>query len=95
MDYEPVSRYMDRTLFSERFERGPSSRLGNPEQSEDDATLEAASAISERLFEHRLTDAEKKVTGPVVHYTVGATGGIVYGIAAEFLPKTTAGFGLP
>src|SRR5438552_155432 len=64
-------------------------------ESQDDATVKAASAISEGLFEHKLTKAEKKIAGPAVHYSVGATSGIVYGIASEFLPEVTVGFGLP
>ncbi len=62
--------------------------------SEDDATVKAASAISEGLFAHELTPAEKKIVGPAVHYAVGATSGIVYGVAAEFLPQVTKGSGL-
>jgi len=65
------------------------------EEGQDDATVKAASAISERLFEHKLTKAEKKIAGPAVHYAVGATSGIVYGIASEFLPEVSIGFGLP
>ena len=65
------------------------------QESQDDATVKAASAISEGLFEHKLTKAEKKIAGPAVHYAVGATSGIVYGIASEFLPEVTVGFGLP
>ena len=64
-------------------------------ESQDDATVKAASAISEGLFAHKLTRAEKKIAGPAVHYAVGATSGIVYGIASEFLPQVTMGFGLP
>ena len=65
------------------------------DDSQDDATVKAASAVSEGLFEHKLTHAEKKIAGPAIHYAVGATSGIVYGIAAEFLPEVTRGFGLP
>ena len=65
------------------------------EEGQDDATVKAASAIFEGLFEHKLTRAEKKIAGPAVHYAVGATSGIVYGIASEFLPEVTMGFGLP
>jgi hypothetical protein len=65
------------------------------EERQDDATVKAASAISEGLFEHKLTPAEKKIAGPAVHYAVGGASGIVYGIASEFLPEVTAGFGLP
>src|SRR5436190_24280637 len=65
------------------------------QESQDDATVKAAAAISEGLFEHKLTKAEKKIAGPAIHYSVGATSGIVYGIASEFLPEVTVGFGLP
>ena len=65
------------------------------QESQDDATVKAASVISEGLFEHKLTKGEKKFAGPAVHYAVGATSGIVYGIASEFLPEATKGFGLP
>src|SRR6266480_6346949 len=71
----------------------PASEDG--EESQDDATVKAASAISEGLIEHKLTRAEKKIAGPAVHYAVGATSGIVYGITSEFLPEVTMGFGLP
>ena len=65
------------------------------EEGQDDATVMAASVISDGLFEHKLTKPEKKIAGPAVHYAVGATSGIVYGIASEFLPEVTVGFGLP
>ena len=61
----------------------------------NDATVKAASAISENLFNHELTSEEKKIAGPVVHYAVGATGGLVYGVAAELAPEITEGVGLP
>jgi putative membrane protein len=65
------------------------------EETQDDATVKAASAISENLFNHELTSEEKKIAGPVVHYAVGATGGLVYGVAAELAPEITEGVGLP
>src|SRR2546428_10951660 len=43
------------------------------EEGQDDATVKAASAISERLFEHKLTRSEKKIAGLAIHYAVGAT----------------------
>ncbi len=65
------------------------------DESEDDATVKTASAISEGVFSHKLTPSEKNIAGPAVHYAVGATSGIVYGVASEFLPEVTKGFGLP
>jgi putative membrane protein len=64
-------------------------------ENEDDATVKAASALSESVFDHKLTREEKKIAGPAVHYAVGATSGIVYGVTAELLPEVTAGAGLP
>jgi hypothetical protein len=65
------------------------------EETQDDASMKAASAISENLFNHELTSEEKKIAGPAVHYAVGAAGGIVYGVAAELAPEITKGAGLP
>src|ERR1043165_3679465 len=40
-------------------------------EEQDDATVRAASAISEGLFQHKLTKSEKKIAGPAVHYSLG------------------------
>lgn len=61
----------------------------------DDTTVRAASAISEALVGHKLTQSEKKIAGPAVHYTLGTGVGGLYGAAAEMAPKVTAGKGLP
>ena len=65
------------------------------EETQDDATVRAASTLSEGVFGHKLTPDEKKIAGPAVHYAVGATGGLVYGVAAELAPEITEGVGLP
>jgi Protein of unknown function (DUF1440) len=62
---------------------------------QDDTTVRAASAISEALFDHRLTQSEKKIAGPAVHYSLGTGVGGLYGVAAEIAPKVAAGLGLP
>jgi uncharacterized membrane protein YagU involved in acid resistance len=64
-------------------------------ETEENATVKAASAVSEKLFGHKLTTARKKAAGTAVHYAVGATAGIVYCVASELSPKVTKGFGLP
>jgi hypothetical protein len=66
----------------------------NPEV-QDDTTVRAASAVSEGLFDHKLTQREKKIAGPAVHYLLGTGVGGLYGAAAEVAPKVTAGTGLP
>ena len=62
---------------------------------QDDTTVRAASAVSEGLFDHKLTQSEKKIAGPAVHYILGTGVGGLYGAAAEMAPKVTAGSGLP
>jgi putative membrane protein len=61
----------------------------------EDATVQAASAISEGLFHHRLAKDEKKVAGPVVHYAMGAAMGALYGVLAEVDTRLTSGIGVP
>lgn len=65
------------------------------ETSSEPATVKAASAISEGVFDHALTKREKKVAGPAVHFSLGGSTGALYGVAAEFLPAVTLGAGLP
>jgi putative membrane protein len=62
---------------------------------EEDATVKAASAISEGIFDHELTKSEKKLAGPAVHYAFGTSMGGLYGAVAEVAPEVTTGAGLP
>jgi putative membrane protein len=64
-------------------------------EEQDDTTVRAASAISEGLFDHKLTKEEKKIAGPAVHYSLGTGVGGLYGAVAEVVPEVTAGAGLP
>src|ERR1044072_6955310 len=64
-------------------------------EEETPATVKAASAVSEEVFHHELTDSEKEVAGPAVHYAFGTATGAVYGAMAEVLPDVTLGAGLP
>lgn len=66
---------------------------GGDEQ--DDTTVKAAAAISEGIFDHRLTKSEKEWAGPAVHYTFGTSVGGLYGAVAELAPEVTTGAGLP
>ncbi|MBA3886717.1 MAG: DUF1440 domain-containing protein [Acidobacteria bacterium] len=61
----------------------------------DDATVKAASAVSEGIFDHTLTKWEKGVAGPAVHYALGTSMGGIYGVAAELAPSVRAGAGVP
>jgi putative membrane protein len=62
---------------------------------QDDATVKAATAISEGIFDHKLTKREKQIAGPAVHYAFGTLTGGLYGAVAELAPEVTAGGGLP
>ena len=61
----------------------------------DDTTVKAASAVSEGVFGHKLTQSEKKIAGTAVHYLLGTGVGGLYGAAAELAPNVTTGGGLP
>jgi hypothetical protein len=62
---------------------------------QEDATVKTASAISEGIFDHKLTKSEKEWAGPTVHYAFGTSVGGLYGAVAELAPEVTAGAGLP
>ena len=64
-------------------------------EEQEDTTVKTASAISEGIFDHKLTKSEKKFAGPAVHYTFGTAVGGLYGAAAEIAPEVTYGVGLP
>jgi putative membrane protein len=61
----------------------------------DDATVQAAELISEAVLNRTLSDREKKVAGPVMHHGFGAGVGALYGAAAEVVPATASGVGVP
>ena len=61
----------------------------------EDATVLAASAISQKLFHHELTPEQKKTAGPVMHYAFGATMAVAYSALAEFSDRARFGAGLP
>ncbi len=62
---------------------------------EEPANVKAAEEISEGLFDHKLKKSEKEPAGEAMHYAMGATSGLIYGIASEIAPMTTVGLGLP
>jgi putative membrane protein len=61
----------------------------------DNATVKAASAISEGILGHQLKESEKERAGAAVHYAFGTATGGLYGAAAELAPEVTTGMGLP
>jgi uncharacterized membrane protein YagU involved in acid resistance len=67
----------------------PSSGNGD----EEPATEKTADAVATALTGHGVAEAEKALGGQVVHYALGIVLGVAYGIAAEFRPSVTAGYG--
>ena len=95
---ESGPQYGFQNVWCEGLKESPGSQVSKPDPNtevQDDTTVRAASAVSEKLFDHKLTQSEKKITGPAVHYILGAGVGGLYGAAAEIAPKVTAGKGLP
>ena len=77
-------------------DKGQSEELAPAGSDEpDDTTVRTASAISEGLFDHKLTATEKKIAGPAVHYSLGTGVGGLYGAVAEVAPEVTSAAGLP
>ncbi len=58
------------------------------------ATTQVATTVSKRIFHHTLTEPQKKIAEPAVHYAFGTTMGAVYGTLTEVLPAASFGFGL-
>jgi uncharacterized membrane protein YagU involved in acid resistance len=101
-----MDRFQDVWLkLSENGERSASGRAAEQDEdqqrtnasneTQDDTTIRAASAISEGIFDHKLSEDEKRIAGPAVHYAVGTGVGGVYGALAEVMPEVTTGIGLP
>lgn len=65
------------------------------DEEDDDATERVVSALSQGVFDHKLTEREKNVAGTGVHYAFGVTTGGLYGAVSELVPGVTAGAGLP
>jgi len=65
------------------------------QQSQEDSTVRAASAIWQGIFHHDLTTEQKKIAAPAVHYAFGTTMAAIYGTLVESAPKLTVGWGIP
>jgi uncharacterized membrane protein YagU involved in acid resistance len=72
----------------------PKTEEPSPEKGED-STVKAASAIAQGIFHCELTESQKKVAGPAVHYAFGAAMGALYGTAVELAQPACTGWGMP
>jgi uncharacterized membrane protein YagU involved in acid resistance len=60
----------------------------------EDATMKAADKITETVTGGRhLTHEQREVGGPIVHYSMGAVMGGLYGALAEYSAAARSGFG--
>ena len=62
---------------------------------DEDATVKTAELVAQRVLHRQLSEREKRIAGPVVHYAYGSLVGALYGGLAELLPVVSAGAGLP
>lgn len=76
-------------------DEGEDKGLHQSENLDENATVKTAQRISQQVLHRNLTDSEKQVAGPAVHYAYGSLVGALYGGMAELLPITSAGLGLP
>ncbi|MBA3896376.1 MAG: DUF1440 domain-containing protein [Sphingomonadaceae bacterium] len=59
----------------------------------DPATVKAAQRACRAATGRSLSDDLKEPAGNALHYGLGAALGALYGLAAEYAPRVTAGFG--
>lgn len=74
---------------------GSQGEQGQDSQDDENATVKAAEAISEAVFDHELQESEKEPAGAAVHYAFGTLSGGMYGALAELTPQVTTAAGLP
>ena len=61
---------------------GSEGNQADDTKEQDDATVETAKVISQKVFGHELKESEKKPAGAVVHYAFGTVTGGLYGTIA-------------
>jgi len=74
---------------------GSTGNQAQDAKEQDDATVETAKVISEKVFGHELQESEKRPAGAAVHYVFGTATGGLYGALAEVSPQVTTAAGLP
>lgn len=69
------------------------SSSGDDGAQPEPATQKAADDVAKAITGRELPSADKPLAGQAMHYALGIGLGIAYGIAAEFRPQVTVGFG--
>ena len=65
------------------------------QREEEDSTVKVADGMARWILQRPLTENEKPLASNLVHYAFGASVGALYGGVATFVPRVTAGVGLP
>jgi putative membrane protein len=73
----------------------PSAEEQSKSEWDEPSTVKAAEKISEGVLDHKLTDGEKDLAGPLVHYAMGGGSGAIYGAVSEVIPTARVGAGVP
>ena len=77
----------------DRFQAGVASMSSSDADTGEPATEKAADGIAMTLTGTAIAEDNKPLAGQTIHYALGAVLGVAYGIAAEFRPAATSGFG--
>lgn len=81
------------SLVMELFQAGLQKATGQKSSEGEPATVKAANRVSVAATDEPVAEENKNMAGEMVHYAMGAGSGMVYGLAAEVLPKSSAGYG--
>lgn len=76
-----------------QFQKVWAKALPIPGDGGDPVTVRAANHAKRAVEGHWLDDQDKEPAGEIAHYLLGAGLGAAYGLAAEYQPKVTSGFG--
>jgi putative membrane protein len=71
------------------------STLAPSDSDEEPATAKAADRVKQAVDGAPVPEEQQPLAGQLVHYLLGAGLGVAYGVAAEFRPAVTTGFGAP
>ena len=66
-----------------------------PRRDQEDSTVKVATAISRSIFHRDLSEQQKELAAPAVHYGFGASLAGVYGTLVEAVPLVRIGWGVP
>ena len=75
------------------FQKAWAKALPLPESGDDPATVKAAQRVTRAATGSYFAKQDKDAAGNAVHYLFGAILGGAYGLAAEYRPEVTKGYG--